>query len=718
MFGRMYRSIAHRADELLVAAIVLVGAALYYAPSLMNLMSNNGFAPTGAESTQVASDLQATFGKDEANVLVIMKSDGQTAGQPAFKQAAEDVVHQLKAKKEVSAVHTVYDTGQQSLVSTDKHSALALVTVSGNRKQQESVAASLRDTVKSQQLHLSYAGALLLDHDITAQINKDLSLAETVSFALLAVLLVIVFRGVVAALLPLLLGGFTVLVALLVLRGMVEFTTIVEYALNVIILIGLGLAVDYSLLMVSRFREELVNQKGDVTEALRVSMQTAGRTIFFSGLTVIISLLSLVVFPLDFLRSMGLGGAAAVLVAMGGALIVLPSMLRLLGTRVNWLSFGHAKRLDQALKTGKKHEEKQSFWRKTGQVFMRMPLLTIVVTLALLLLAGAPFLRAKFATPDASVLPPSNIARQATEQLNRDFAFSDSPIKVLYTTSKPNLSNAQAQRNLGAYITELKKLPGVQNAELGAVPQGQKAVVHVSYKGEPTSGEAQDIVRRVRSLSPGADARVQVGGATAELVDLLDVLKKYIPVALAIIGVTLFVLLFLMLGSLVIPLVAIVQNTLSLCASFGALVWIFQEGHFADWLHMNVVGSIDATQPVLIFAVAFGLSMDYSVFLYGRIKEEYDKTHDTKSAVLNGLQKTGGIITSAAVLLFVVVAAFATSRISIMQQIGVGLALAILVDAFLVRMVLVPATMKLLGRLNWWAPSALKRLHARIGFTE
>ena len=718
MFGRLFKIISHRADELLIVAAVLVGAAIFYTPSVMNKLESSGFTPEGAQSTQVRETLASTFAGDDPAVLVLLKSESKTIESPEFKAAATSVIAQIKQQPGVTSAASYYDTQLADLVAKDQKGMLVLVGAEGDAERKEEVAAILRDTIKSDQLQLGFAGEAILNHDITQQINKDLAQAEMVSFGLLAILLILVFRGVVAALLPLLLGGFTVLVAFLVLRGLVEVTTIVEYALNVIILIGLGLAVDYSLLLVSRFREELVAQKGDVNEALRVTMQTAGRTIFFSGLTVIISLLSLVVFPLDFLRSMGLGGAAAVLVAMGGALIVLPSMLKVLGRRVNWLSFGHAKKMDRAVGARKKLAEKQSFWYKSGEFFMRWPTITIVATLALLTVAGVPFLRATFATPDYTVLPADSVSRQATEQLQHDYSFSDNPIKVVYSANGGALTESAAGLKLAEYVNELGKLPGVESVHLAAAPKGNQVVIDVGYEAQTMAPATQDLVKQIRSMQP-QDATVQVGGGTAELVDLLSMLAQYIPYALAVIGVTLLVLLFLMLGSIVLPLVAMLQNTLSLAVSFGALVWIFQEGHWADILHMNVIGNIDATQPVLIFAVAFGLSMDYSVFLYGRIKEEYDRNgHDTNAAVLHGLQKTGSIITSAAILLFVVVAAFATSRISIMQQVGVGLAVAILVDAFIIRMVLVPATMRLLGKVNWWAPASLKRLQARIGLSD
>jgi trehalose monomycolate/heme transporter len=750
MFSRLYRLIHKRADELLVAAVVIVGASLYYLPGLMPLLASEGFLAKGAESTEVRADMRDKFARDEPSALVIVKhKDGLEAATPGFKTAMDDVVAQIKREAGVEAVQTFYSTGADQFVSKDKRSTFASISIRGEIPDQEKVAVKLRSNVKNDKLELAWAGVALINHDITEQIGKDLALAETISFSLLAILLIFVFRGFVAALLPLLLGGFTVLVALLVLRVLAEMTTIVEYALNVIILIGLGLAVDYSLLMVSRFREELIAKKGDSSEALRVTMQTAGRTIFFSGLTVIISLTALLLFPIDFLRSMGLGGGAAVFVAMIGALVVLPSILKLLGRRVNWLSFGSARQMEKSMQEGKAYEQKESIWRRGGQFFMHFPSITLVIALALFIFALTPFLHVKLASPDVKVLPASSSVRQTTERLQNDFAFSDNPIEVIYTTDYTNITQPEAVGKLYDYTREVAKLEGVRNVQsivnlpgmdltkdqyqqfyqrLDQQPQpvreavqrlmdGKSTLVNIGYKHGTMTPEAQELVADVRGVQH-PNAGVKAGGFTAELVDLLHTLAKYIPYALALIAITLFILLFLMLGSVVIPVQAMLQNVLSLGASFGALVLIFQDGHLANLLGMNVTGNVDATQPVLIFAVAFGLSMDYSVFLYGRIKEEYDRTGDTNTALLAGLQKTGGIITSAAILLFVVVAAFATSRISIMQQVGVGLGLAILVDAFIVRMVLVPATMKLLGKFNWWAPRWMKWVHRKIGFSD
>ena len=735
---------------ILVAAGLIVLASVTYGLGVFNKLDSMGFEGKKSESTAVTERLNRSFSKDNPSLVVLFKSkDGSKVGDLAYKQAAQAVLSRISQDTSVAKIVDYYSTGSPALVSKDGTSTYAAIVLKGNLDDRQTEAVHLRDTLSSSTLQLSYGGTALITHDINKQITDDLALAETISFSVLSVLLVLVFRSIVAALLPLILAGFSVLSAFLVLRLMSGFTTISQYAVNVIIFLGLGLAVDYSLLIVSRFREELARAHNDKHAALVHTMHTAGHTVFFSGLTVMICLLSLVVFPLPFLRSMGLGGAAAVCVAMLAALIVLPAILILLGSKIDVLAFGSVRRYRQALTHGEQLAEKQSVWVKVGSLFMRRPIVTVAVALALLLFAGSPFLHVKFSSPDQRVLPPSAQSRQVSDRLQREFEYTGSPIRVLYTSSS-SLTNQENIAKLYDYTRSLQRLPGVRSVEsivnvpvlpsqskeeylatyanLAAVPQlataiaplldGDTTVLTISYQYDSRSQEAQQLVQKVRALRPPAGSTALVGGETAALIDQLAVIKAHLPIALGIMAVAIFVLLFLMLGSVIIPLKAMLQNTLSLAVSFGALVWVFQYGHLAHLLHMNPTGSVDATQPIIIFAIAFGLSMDYSVFLYGRIKEQYDTLGDTRQAILSGLQKTGNIITSAALLLFVVVVAFATSRITIMQQIGLGLALAVLIDAFVVRMVLVPATMALFGRWNWWAPKALKRWHAKLGFEE
>jgi uncharacterized membrane protein YdfJ with MMPL/SSD domain len=447
------------------------------------------------------------------------------------------------------------------------------------------------------------------------------------------------------------------------------------------------------------------------------------------------------------LQSMGLGGSSAVLVAMVSALTFLPAVLYLLGNRVNALSFGSAKRDNQAFKAGriKAKTHGNSFWYHVPKFVMRMAVPIIILAVVPLILVGLPFLHAKFSTPDYRSLPAERESRMVSESLARNFPGQTDPIQVLVRT--PNTAiDANSIGDLYDYTQQLKAVPGVTSVDslVSAVPNLGKSdyqafysnpsdqsrtlanrfankdytLITLGYTGAVDSRSAQQVVKAVRSVEPPASLEVEVGGGSAQLVDLLATLKHYTPYGLAIIVVVLFVLLFLMLGSVVIPIKAVLLNILSLSASFGALVWVFQEGHLSGPLGFTSTGAIDATQPILIFAIAFGLSMDYAVFLLSRIKEQYDKTNDTNEAIALGVEKTGPIITAAAMLLLVVIVAFSTAKIPLMKQIGVGLGLAVAMDAVVIRMLLVPATMHLLGKYNWWAPAPLKRLQKRLNLSD
>lgn len=735
------------------AGIILALAALFivvsitYGLGVTSKLSNGDFGSAQSESTKALATINQEFSKNRPSVIILFSSDNEKASDGSYRTAVENALAPIRSNANVTSIQSYYTTGSSAFLSKNQHGTYVLVGLKGDDNQQADESVALRNTVKSSSLTVSFGGPAIISHAITEQIGQDLKVSEVVSFSVLAVLLIIVFRGIIAALIPLLLGGFAILGAFLALRLLVDVTTIVTYALNIVTLVGLGLAVDYSLLIISRFREEMHIHGNDTAKALEITMHTAGRTVFFSGLTVIISLLGLLVFPLDFLRSMGLASASTVVIAILAALVVLPALLRLLGRRINWLSFGSARHRDQAAQRGEHIEDKVSVWYKTGKFFMARPAITVVVAIALLLFAGAPFLQIKPSLPDYKVLPATSDAYKVSKQLDQDFGFDSSPITVVYSSNDSPVGAANLE-SFYTYVQKLQALPGVTGVDsIVTIPhvsglaaykelyadlshntqlQGKisselhnnTTLISVNQKFDGNSQQARDLVATVRKQSHSNGVTVQVGGQSAALADQLSVIGTYAPYGLLIIVVTLFVLLFLMLGSVVIPIEALIQNVLSLTASFGALVWIFQDGHLTDFLNLTAVGSIDATQPVLIFAVAFGLSMDYSVFLYSRIKEQYDTVQDTKEAVLGGLQKTGSIITSAAVLLFVVVAAFATSRIAVLQEVGVGLALAILIDAFLVRMTLVPALMRLLGKYNWWAPKPLKRLHKMLGLDK
>jgi RND superfamily putative drug exporter len=483
-------------------------------------------------------------------------------------------------------------------------------------------------------------------------------------------------------------------------------TTVSIYSVNITTILGLGLGIDYGLFIVTRFREELRRQP-TVEQAVARTVATAGRTVAVSGVTVAVALTSLMLFPEDFLRSMGYGGVATVAVDMLAALTVLPALLAVLGHRVNAL------RIRRSVQRPVRDEASGGWYRLANSV-MRRPLAYVAVITIGLLALGAPFLRISWGGTDASTLPAASTVRQVSQALNREFPVnSTAPIEAL--VNLPRTTGAAAA--LDVYLHRIDAIPGVTGARVTGA-RGDVVRVDVGYAPATLSSAARHIVTEVRDTAAPPGAMVLVGGQTAGLVDELASLGATLPWMALLVGVSTFVLMFLAFGSVVLPLKAIVMNVLSLSATFGVIVWIFQWGHLSRLLQFTPTGSIDPTMPILMLAIIFGLSMDYEVFLLSRIRERYDQTGDNTAAVAAGLQRTGGVITSLALLLIIVVGAFSASGITFIKLMGVGMIVALIVDATVVRVLLVPATMRLLGRANWWTPRPLRRLYARYGIAE
>ncbi|MCI0903985.1 MAG: MMPL family transporter, partial [Chloroflexi bacterium] len=507
--------------------------------------------------------------------------------------------------------------------------------------------------------------------------------------------------------------------ALLGLRILTEVTDVSVFALNITILLGLGLSIDYAFLIVDRFRKEL--QTKEVPEALITTMSTAGKAVAFSGLAVAISMLGLLFFPMNFLQSMGLGGALVTALAAIGALTVLPAVLAILGPKVNAL---------RVLPVAS-NQEAVGFWYRLSTGVMKRPVLVMVPVVAFLVVLASPALDLRLGSPDPSILPSGNEIRVASEQLENDFAPGEStPINVV-VQARGDILQPDNLLALDQLAREIEAIPGVSRIDgLANVPPGSiDSLASRFASGDFTrlsvisdldrnSDEAQDLVRAIRDIDPANGLKFLVGGETAQLIDTNNSLYDNIPRALLFVfGVT-FVVLFLMFGSVVLPLKAVIMNALSIGATFGVLVWIFQDGNLAGPLNFEASGFLVNALPMLLFGVVFGLSMDYEVFLLSRIKEEYDRSGDNTQAVAKGLQHTGRIITSAALLFIVVTGAFATADIVIIKSLGVGMVIAIALDATIVRALLVPATMRLMGDYNWWAPRPLKWLWDRIGIQE
>jgi uncharacterized membrane protein YdfJ with MMPL/SSD domain len=482
------------------------------------------------------------------------------------------------------------------------------------------------------------------------------------------------------------------------------------FSLNITTILGLGLGIDYGLFLVTRFRAEL-REQATVEAAVARTVATAGRTVLVSGVTVAIVLASLMLFPETILRSIGYGGVATVLVDMIAALTVLPALLAVLGPKVNSLRIRRSVTRPPA--TGD-----SGGWHRLAHSVMRRPVLYAVPIVVLLLGLGSPFLTVVWGGVDATALPASSAPRLVTQALNADFPGNPTaPIETIVTFLGPVAGSPARTAGLAAYAGALARVPGVSAAQVTGI-RGDLARIDLSYAPGPYTPQARAIAGRVRAVAAPAGATADVGGPTAALADELSSIGATLPwMALAVVIAT-FVLLFLAFGSLILPLEAIAANVLSLSAMYGVVTWIFQDGHLSGLLGFTPNGTISPTIPVLMFAIMFGLSMDYEVFLLSRIRERYDQTGDNTAAIASGLQATGGVITSAALLLVVVIGMFSLSSITFIKLLGVGMIVALVLDATLVRLLLVPATMRLLGDANWWAPAPLRRLYARHGIRE
>ncbi len=549
---------------------------------------------------------------------------------------------------------------------------------------------------------------------VNEQVESDLVKAELIAFPLLFIVSLLVFRSAVSALLPLLVGGLTIVTSLMVLRGVNEVVDVSIFALNLITGLGLGLSIDYSLFLVSRFREEL-ERVGPGPEAVRRTLMTAGRTVLYSALTVAGAGLALLVFPLRFLYSMGIGVTIVALIAAAISLIVLPAIFAVLGTRVNSLGL---KRWQRALQA-EARAEKSGFWYRMSTFVMRFPIGIAVAGIAILLALGAPFLGIKLTGVDASVLPDGAEAKQANTLLRTQFVDADvSPFIIAVTAPK------SAESEIAAYALELGELDGVATVRaprfLGSAPDAPSGQgtwqVDVLPEQPPLKEATLELVDDVRAVD--APGTVYVGGESAEQIDQVASIMRGILPGLAILALLTFVTLFLMTGSVVLPLKALVMNVLTISATFGILVLVFQDGRFEGLLDFSSRGALNSTQPVFLFAVVFGLSTDYAVFLLTRIKEARDAGASNRESVALGIQRTGRIVTAAAVLFAIALGAFATSEIIFIKELGVGTAVAVLIDATIVRALLVPSLMALLGRANWWAPAPMRRLHERFGLSE
>lgn len=699
----------------LLLALLVTALAVVAGGGVADRLGSGGWEDPGAQSTYAARALEREFPHSEPNLLLLVDASAGTTGvdDPAVAAEAERLATALAAERGVVGVGSYWRTPLPTLRSENGRQALIAARVQGDEKAATAALERMAPRFEGEHgpVRVSIGGPVAVQREVTRTIQEDLLRAELIALPVTLVLLVLVFGSAVAAVLPLGVGIVAILGTNAVLRGLTEFTDVSVFAQNLTTALGLGLAIDYALFIVRRFREELAAGR-DPVAAVGATLRTAGRTVLFSALTVAVSLSAMLFFPMYFLRSFAYAGVAVVLLAAAAALILLPAALVLLGDRVNALDLRRLWRRRPAETATTGAAETGRGWARTAALVMRRaPVFAVATTVGLLLL-GLPFAGVEFGTVDDRQLPKDAPSHVVQEQIRDGFPGSPGGgITVL-------AEGAPGAERLATYRDRLAALPGVTRVDgpIASATGSEYTTFSVSVEGEAVGQTARDLVDDVRAVDAGF--KTSVTGQAAVLVDAQKAIAGALPAAATLVVLATLLLVFLLTGSLLIPLQAVLLNALSLTAMFGAVVWVFQEGNLSGLLSFTATGDIETTLPVLMFCIAFGLSMDYGVFLISRIKEEYDRTGDHESAVRTGLARTGGLITAAAVILAVVMVAIGTSRVTNTKMLGLGIALAVLMDAMVVRSLLVPAVMKLTGRATWWAPAPLRRLHEKFGLSE
>jgi RND superfamily putative drug exporter len=702
--------------------------------------------PPGMESVRAVQLLDKELAPKPPSFGLIFSHPTLRASEPAFREAAERALAPLRGDSRVKRVRTAWETSDPRWLSEDGRRAVAMVELHGRAPAFASMVVpsappevyeALRARVHSDTLEILPFGPVALNHDFTQMVKDDLRRAELVVLPVVLVLLILVFGSVVAAALPLLVGLLGVAAGFAATAILAHVMPVSAYANNVVSMIGLGVAIDYSLFVVSRFRDELRTSSPE--QALARAMATSGRTVLFSGLTVAIGLLGMILLRMGSISTIGIASTIVVAFAVLYSLTLLPALLALLGPRVNAIPV-------HLFARGTGH----GFWPGLAHAVMARPWSVLIPVVIVLLLLGAPFRHIRLGTPDISTLPERAESRRGQELLKAQFAqlegntvvvvlhypdatgLTPARMKELYELSrwvgaKPGVTRVDSAASLDPRIrledylqiatAPRNMLPPAFQEALTQLVGPRVAIIAAHSALAEDSDEARALVRTIRTTHPHVDADVLVTGRTAYDVDFIRLVAGVAPGAVAFVVVATAVVLFLLLGSVLLPLKAVIMNLLSITASYGALVWIFQDGHLSGLLNFTPA-TIEPVIPLIMFCVLFGLSMDYEVLLLSRTQEEWERTGDNTQAVAAALGSTGRLITGAALIMAAVFFGFGAAHAVMIKEMGIGMGIAVVMDATVVRALLVPATMRLLGRWNWWAPGPLKRLYRRTGFAH
>ncbi|MFC4373709.1 MMPL family transporter [Nocardia halotolerans] len=702
------------------AVLALVLGAL--GATLFDRVEGGGYTDPGGESSRALTVLREEFGQGTPNLVLLVDTEN-SVDDPETTAAATALVANLHERDGVTDVVSYWTTHQPALRSVDGKRGLIVASVLGGEREVDERVGAVADDLSGEQgaLRVRVGGFAMLMHETVEQSKTDIIKGEAIAFPLTLIALLFVFGGLVAASLPMLVALVTVLTTMGALWLLTLFTPLAVTATNVASLLGLGLAIDYSLLIVNRYRDELGAGRSP-SDAVATTLRTAGRTVAFSALTVAVALAGLLFFPLLAIRSMGYAGIIVAALAALVSLTVLPATLLLLGNNIDRGQLGWW------FLRAPRPAPGEGAWHKLATAVMRKPVPIGLAVAALLLLLGTPFLGVQLGFPDERTLPASMTSRQVTEIVQRDFGDSDQQSLVAVLPD-----SAYSASGLDAIAREMSDLDHVRRVDtatgsyvqggLFAEPTAQNARFRVDRAAYlsivPATTDTDELNALVGQLrAQQVPSELLVGGVAAANADSIGAIEDALPWAIGFVVVLMLVVLFLLTGSVVLPVLAVILSALSLTAAFGALVWIFQDGHLSGLLGFTATGDLAATVPVMLFAAAFGLAMDYQVFLLSRIREEYDRTGKNEAAVALGLERIGRIVTAAAILISLVFLGFLASDITFMKAFGIGLPLAVLVDATLVRGFLLPAAMKVLGDANWYAPEFLRRLHDRFGMDE
>jgi uncharacterized membrane protein YdfJ with MMPL/SSD domain len=671
---------------LLVGGLLFAIVGVIGGPAPGSFNASNAFDDPGSQATRARQRIERATGEAaSAGVIALVRA-------PPSSPEVTRVARTIEADPGVAGVSPPPPSGRSAVVSLDGRQVLVAAKLRA-RLSDSDVVGRLQDAFAHDHA-VVLGGAAVAGQQTGALATSSLAVAELIAFPLLVALLLVFFRGV-AALLPVAIGGFSVLGAFAVLRAINSQLSLSPFALNLVIGLGLGLAIDYSLFCVSRFREEL-GRGAEVASAVRRTMQTAGRTVLFSAVTVAAAMACLTVFPQRFLISMGLGGLVVALVAAGATVVFLPALLVLMGRRLGKVTPG---------------PEGSGRWYRLARAVMRRPGIVAALTALVLLLIATPALGIRWSGIDASVLPTGKSARTVSDAIARDFPGADSTPVVLAISAPGDAGSA-----MRTYAAGWQRLSSVNQVSAPRNLGPHTWEIDIDASGTPITRRSQRLVNAIRQLP--APYPVAVGGATADLIDQHAATSRTLPIAIALLFALTISVLWLMTGSVVLPAKALVMNLLTTAATAGILVLVFQDGNLTGLLGFTKPEGIEQTDFLVLVAIVFGLSTDYGVFLLTRIKEAHDGGLANADAVAVGLQRTGAIVTAAAILLAVALGAFVTSQLVFLKELGVGAAVAVLIDAFAVRALLVPALMGLLGSANWWSPRALRRLHERLSPTE